>query len=293
MHKKIINIVITFIMILLIILLPVLLGKPSEASVKYGIGKELDEKGNKTGWYIFYFKLDDTEKFNSLKFSIRQKNVDIKKIEYEYGFFQTDYKVSSKENIFAISSNTTVTSSDGKNISYLDENDKKVTDRVIILAKYYLEPKNSKDFNFEITNVELNLVQANSFELTVTPQKIKGKNTYDESDIFLIDKNEYFIYDVTIKNVSTINTDTIILRDIFSDYFSDYSIVGSKNYIVDENTLFLNIGKFKVGESKSLKIKARVTESSEKKLGNKICVFSVTEMYETSCEGAYVKLNND
>lgn len=292
MHKKIINIAITFIIILLIILLPVLFGKPSEASVKYGIGKELDENGNKTGWYIFYFKLDDTEKFNSLKFSIKQKNVDIKKIEYEYGFFQTDYKVSTKENIFMISSNTTVTSSDGKTISYLDENDKKVTDRVIIVAKYYLE-FNSKDFDFEITNVELNLVQANSFELTVTPQKIKGKNTYDENDIFLIDKDEYFIYDVTIKNVSTINTDTIILRDIFSDYFSDFSIVGSKNYIVDENILFLNIGKFKIGESKNFKIKARVTEPSEKKLGNKICVFSVTEMYETSCDRAYVKLNND
>ena len=239
MHKKIINIAITFIIILLIILLPVLFGKPSEASVKYGIGKELDENGNKTGWYIFYFKLDDTEKFNSLKFSIKQKNVDIKKIEYEYGFFQTDYKVSTKENIFMISSNTTVTSSDGKTISYLDENDKKVIDRVIIVAKYYLE-SNSKDFDFEITNVELNLVQANSFELTVTPQKIKGKNTYDENDIFLIDKDEYFIYDVTIKNVSTINTDTIILRDIFSDYFSDFSIVGSKNYIVDENILFFS-----------------------------------------------------
>ena len=292
MHKKIINIAITFIIILLIILLPVLFGKPSEASVKYGIGKELDENGNKTGWYIFYFKLDDTEKFNSLKFSIKQKNVDIKKIEYEYGFFQTDYKVSTKENIFMISSNTTVTSSDGKTISYLDENDKKVTDRVIIVAKYYLE-FNSKDFDFEITNVELNLVQAKSFELTVTPQKIKGKNTYDENDIFLIDKDEYFIYDVTIKNVSTINTDTIILRDIFSDYFSDFSIVGSKNYIVDENILFLNIGKFKIGESKNFKIKARVTEPSEKKLGNKICVFSVTEMYETSCDRAYVKLNND
>lgn len=292
MHKKIINIAITFIIILLIILLPVLFGKPSEASVKYGIGKELDENGNKTGWYIFYFKLDDTEKFNSLKFSIKQKNVDIKKIEYEYGFFQTDYKVSTKENIFMISSNTTVTSSDGKTISYLDENDKKVIDRVIIVAKYYLE-SNSKDFDFEITNVELNLVQANSFELTVTPQKIKGKNTYDENDIFLIDKDEYFIYDVTIKNVSTINTDTIILRDIFSDYFSDFSIVGSKNYIVDENILFLNIGKFKIGESKNFKIKARVTEPSEKKLGNKICVFSVTEMYETSCDRAYVKLNND
>lgn len=292
MHKKIINIAITFIIILLIILLPVLFGKPSEASVKYGIGKELDENGNKTGWHIFYFKLDDTEKFNSLKFSIKQKNVDIKKIEYEYGFFQTDYKVSTKENIFMISSNTTVTSSDGKTISYLDENDKKVIDRVIIVAKYYLE-SNSKDFDFEITNVELNLVQANSFELTVTPQKIKGKNTYDENDIFLIDKDEYFIYDVTIKNVSTINTDTIILRDIFSDYFSDFSIVGSKNYIVDENILFLNIGKFKIGESKNFKIKARVTEPSEKKLGNKICVFSVTEMYETSCDRAYVKLNND
>lgn len=292
MHKKIINIAITFIIILLIILLPVLFGKPSEASVKYGIGKELDENGNKTGWYIFYFKLDDTEKFNSLKFSIKQKNVDIKKIEYEYGFFQTDYKVSTKENIFMISSNTTVTSSDGKTISYLDENGKKVTDRVIIVAKYYLE-SNSKDFDFEITNVQLNLVQANSFELTVTPQKIKGKNTYDENDIFLIDKDEYFIYDVTIKNVSTINTDTIILRDIFSDYFSDFSIVGSKNYIVDENILFLNIGKFKIGESKNFKIKARVTEPSEKKLGNKICVFSVTEMHETSCDRAYVKLNND